>query len=533
MKIFLAGFMAAGKSTTAKIIAEKESFKFYDSDDVIEQREGKKISEIFNEDGEQYFRRVEKETILDLYNNEEDAVIALGGGAVLDDQLRNILIAQAEIFCIDVSAEEVIKRCEDSEIVRPLLEVENPLQKVRDLLNLRKSAYNEIPEHVDSSNNNPEEVAEIIMSRLPAQKLKIKIENKDTSYPVIINKSFKDSTFNKLLAKIKGRKILLAADKKVVALHGTEIIEKIKDEAEVVEFYLEAGEKIKDLEYLQKAYALLYDNNFTRSDYVIAFGGGTVGDLSGFIAATYLRGLKLFQFPTTLISQLDSSVGGKTAVNYRDTKNLIGSFYQPDTVYYQIDWLKTLEKGEVKSGLGEVIKYAVLGGDPLFTMLEENKDGILNLDNKLMLEISKISLEMKNYYVAADVKDKGLRKKLNLGHSFGHAVEGAEKFKYKHGEAVVMGIAFTAFLSNKISVLSESSFRRIIKLLQDYDYNLFPSKDIETDELSYYLSHDKKISDNKMWWVLINDIGDCYLSDRFDHKNIKEYMEEYLCREWL
>jgi shikimate kinase/3-dehydroquinate synthase len=533
MKIFLAGFMAAGKSTTAKIIAEKKSFKFYDSDEVIEQREGKTISAIFNEDGEKYFRRVEKETILDLFNNKEDAVIALGGGAVLDDELRNILIDEAEIFCIDVSAEEVIKRCEDSEVVRPLLEVENPLQKVRDLLNLRKNAYSEIPEHIDSGNKNPEQVAEIIMSKLPAKKLKIEIENKDTNYPVIIDKNFKESSFNKLLAKIKGRKVLLTADKRVADLHGDQVIAGIKAEAEVVEFYLEAGEKIKDLEYLQKAYELLYDNNFTRSDYVIAFGGGTIGDLSGFIAATYLRGLKLFQFPTTLISQLDSSVGGKTAVNYRDTKNLIGSFYQPDTVYYQIDWLKTLEKGEVKSGLGEVIKYGILGGDPLFTMLEENKDEILNLDYELMLKISKISLEMKNYYVAADVKDKGLRKKLNLGHSFGHAVEGAEKFKYKHGEAVVMGIAFTAFLSNKIGVLAESSFRRIIKLLQDYNYKLFPSKDIKTDQLSYYLSHDKKISDNKMWWVLINDIGDTYLSDRFNHKNIKEYLEEYLCREWL
>ncbi|RQD74153.1 MAG: 3-dehydroquinate synthase, partial [Halanaerobium sp. MSAO_Bac5] len=147
--------------------------------------------------------------------------------------------------------------------------------------------------------------------------------------------------------------------------------------------------------------------------------------------------------------------------------------------------------------------------------------------------ISKLSLEMKNYYVAADVKDKGLRKKLNLGHSFGHAVEGAEKFKYKHGEAVVMGIAFTAFLSNKIGVLNEQSFQQIIELLQSFNYQLFPSKDIGPDDLAKYIAHDKKISDNKMWWVLINDLGDTYLSDKFDHKNIKKYLEEYLCKKWL
>ncbi len=533
MKVFLAGFMAAGKSTVAKIIAEEKSFKFYDSDDVIEKREGKPISEIFSEDGENYFRRVEKETIFDLFNSDEDAVIALGGGAVIDDEIRQTLIEQSEIFCIDISAEEVIRRCEDSDIVRPLLEVEDPLKKVRDLMEMRKNVYEEIPEHIDSNHKNPEEVAEIIMSRLPEEKISIEIENQDVSYPVIINTDFKASAFNKILNKLKGRKVLLIADNRVIKLHGPGFIDKIKESAEVTEYYLDGGEAIKDLHYLEKAYELLYQNNFTRSDYVIAFGGGTIGDLSGFIASTYLRGLKLLQFPTTLISQLDSSVGGKTAVNYKDTKNLIGAFYQPEAVYYQLNWIKTLDMSEIKSGLGEVIKYAILGGDPLFGMLEDNKDEVLSLLDDIMSDISKISLEMKNYYVAADVTDKGMRKKLNLGHSFGHAVEGAEKFKYKHGEAVVMGIAFTAFLSHKIGELNEVSFRRIIDLLQEYDYKLFPSQNIDSEDLSYYLSHDKKISDNKMWWVLIRDIGDTYLSDRFDHKNIKEYLEEYLCRKWL
>ena len=533
MKIFLAGFMAAGKTTAAEIIAEEKSFELYDSDQLIEQREGRKISEIFNEDGEEYFRRVEKEVVIDLYNIDEDAVIALGGGAVLDDEVRNLLIENAEIFCIDISAEEVIRRCEDSEIVRPLLEVENPLQKVRSLLEERKEVYGKIPEHINSNDKSAEEVADIILNKIPEEKLRINIENKDISYPVIINKELKQSSFSKLLQKIEGRKVLLAADKKVVNLHGEGIIDKIKAAADVSEFYLEGGEKIKDLSFMQKAYQILYDNNFTRSDYAIAFGGGTVGDLTGFIAATYLRGLKLLQMPTTLISQLDSSVGGKTAVNYRDTKNLIGSFYQPEAVYYQLDWLKTLEMGEIKSGLGEVIKYGVLGGDPLFSILEDNKEEILKLEDDIMLDISKISVEMKHYYVSEDVKDKGLRKKLNLGHSFGHAVEGAEKFKYKHGEAVVMGIAFTAFLSNKIGDLPQNDFEDIIKLIQGFDYQLFPSDNIKAEDLASYIAHDKKISDNKMWWVLINQIGSTYLSDKFDHKNIQKYMEEYLCKNWL
>ena len=532
MKIVLTGFMTAGKTTTAKIIAEKRNMEFYDSDKVIEAQEKMRVKEIFNKKGEKYFRKIEKEVINELLNSDKELVLAPGGGAILNEEIRNIILEKSEAFCLDVSAKEVLKRNKKDEIIRPLLEVDNPLDEVRSLLKERESYYSEIPQHIDSDKYSPEEVADLILSQLPDQELNIEIKAENDSYPVIIDKEFKESSFKRVLKKLKGRKVFLLADELVLKNHSDPLIKKIEDKAELVKLELEAGEKIKDLKYLERAYDILYNNNFTRSDYIIAFGG-TIGDLGGLIASTYLRGINLIQMPTTLISQLDSSVGGKTAVNFRDTKNLIGSFYQAEMVYYQLNWLNTLEKREIKSGLGEVIKYAVLGGNPLFDILAKNQQQVLNLDRELMLKISKISLEMKDYYVSGDVKDKGIRKKLNLGHSFGHAVEGAEKFKYKHGEAVVMGIAFTAFLSNKIGSLKDSSFKKIIGLINKFDYQLFPSEDIDAETLASYIAHDKKISDNKMWWVLINDIGDTYLSDKFDHKNIKKYMEEYLCREWL
>lgn len=532
MKIVLTGFMTAGKTTTAKIIAEKKNMDFYDSDKVIEAQEKMTIEEIFDKKGEEYFRKIEKEVITELLSSEKDLVLAPGGGAILNKETINIILKKAEAFCLDVSAEEVLKRNKKDQITRPLLEVDNPLDEVRSLLKERKGYYAEIPHHINSDKYSPEEVAELILSQLPDQELNIEIKEEADSYPVIIDKKYKESSFKRIIKKLEGRKVFLLADEIVMKNHADPIIKEIGAKADLVKLELEAGEKIKDLKYLEKAYNILYDNNFTRSDYVIAFGGGTIGDLGGLIASTYLRGLNLIQMPTTLISQLDSSVGGKTAVNFRDTKNLIGSFYQAELVYYQLDWLKTLDKREIKSGLGEVIKYAVLGGNPLFDLLAENQDKVLNLDRELMLKISKISLEMKDYYVSEDVKDRGIRKKLNLGHSFGHAVEGAEKFKYKHGEAVVMGIAFTAFLSNKIGSLKNSSFKKIIGLINEFDYQLFPSEDIDAETLASYIAHDKKISDNKMWWVLINDIGDTYLSDKFDHKNIQKYMEEYLCRKW-
>ncbi|PTV99122.1 3-dehydroquinate synthase [Halanaerobium saccharolyticum] len=533
MKIVLTGFMTAGKTTVAKMLADKKNLNFYDSDDLIEAREKMSIEEIFSVKGEDYFRKVEKEVISELLSSKQDLVLAPGGGAVLNDELRQLMLEQAEVFCLDVSAEEVLRRNNSDQIIRPLLEVDNPLAKINSLLTERKKYYQQIPTHFDSDRYSAAEIVDLILAELPDQKLKIEIKAQDSSYPVLIDQKFKQSSFSKILELIRGRKVFLLADQIVMDNHAEPIINLMEEKAELIKLELEAGEQIKDLQYLKKAYDILYENNFSRSDYVIAFGGGTIGDLGGLIASTYLRGLKLIQMPTTLISQLDSSVGGKTAVNFRETKNLIGSFYQADLVYYQLQWLETLDIREIKSGLGEVIKYAVLGGSPLFEILADNKEKILNLDQDILLEISKISLEMKDYYVSEDVKDRGLRKKLNLGHSFGHAVEGAEKFKYKHGEAVVMGIAFTAFLSHKIGKLNEEAFHKIISLIQAFDYQLFPSETIEAEELASYIAHDKKISDNKMWWVLINDLGDTYLSDRFDHKNIQKYMEEYLCREWL
>lgn len=534
MKIVLTGFMAAGKTTVGEKLAARKDFKFYDSDDLITEREGMSIEQIFDLKGEEYFRKLEKDTIAELLNSEEDLVLSPGGGAVLNQETRKMIIDKSEVFCLDITAESVLERNKKSNVVRPLLEVDQPLAAVKSLLKERKPYYEEIPFHIDSENYSAEEIVDLIMAELPDQKLTIAIKNQNQSYPVIIDQGFKEKSFDKITAKIKGRKVMLLADQKVIAEHSKPILRLLKNNAaELIKLELEAGEKIKDLKVLEKIYNLLYQNNFSRSDYLIAFGGGTIGDLGGLAAATFLRGIKLIQMPTTLISQLDSSVGGKTAVNFKSTKNLIGSFYQADLVYYQLEWLKTLALDELKSGLGEVIKYAILGGNPLFEILKENKDEILNLDPELMLKISKISLQMKDYYVSEDVKDQGLRKKLNLGHSFGHAVEGAEKFKYKHGEAVVKGIAFTAFLSNKIGKLSSESFQKIIELINSYDYQLFPSDKIKAAELASYIAHDKKISDNKMWWVLINDIGDTYLSDRFDHNNIQEYMEEYLCKKWL
>ncbi|MGM0603321.1 MAG: 3-dehydroquinate synthase [Bacillota bacterium] len=533
MIIVLAGFMAAGKTTAGKILAAKTGLKFYDSDKEIEKQSGMSVENIFAQKGEEYFRKLEKEIILNLLDEEEDSVMAVGGGAVLDEALRKELINRTEIFCLDLTAEEVIKRTADTAEKRPLLKNIDLTEDIKDLMKKREKAYQELPVHINTEKYSAEEVAEKILKKLKTEKVEIELTEKKSSYPVIISRDLSLRSLNPLLEKIRGRKVFLVADIKVINLHGEVILQQLKNASNsLTEFYLEGGEKAKDLKNLENAYNLLYENNFSRSDYLLVFGGGTVGDLGALIASTYLRGLKLIQLPTTLISQLDSSVGGKTAVNFRNTKNLIGTFYQPEMVYYSLKWLSTLEERDRRSGTGEIIKYALLAGGNFYQFIKNNKTELHNLENDFMLEISKKALKLKNHFVSEDVKDRGLRRMLNLGHTFGHAVEAAEKFSLAHGEAVAVGLAFTAYVSTKEAKLSEEEFADIIELISYFNFKLFPSEDIEVDELLFYLTHDKKIVNNKQPWILLNGIGKPFVTFDLDAEKIKKYMEEYLCRKW-
>ncbi|RCW50533.1 MULTISPECIES: 3-dehydroquinate synthase [unclassified Halanaerobium] len=533
MIIVLAGFMAAGKTTTGRILAAKTGFKFYDSDKEIEKQSGMSVENIFAQKGEDYFRKLEKEIILNLLDKEEDFVMSVGGGAVLDKTLRDKLINSTEIFCLDLTAEEVLKRTADRSEKRPLLKNIDLPGDINDLMKKRERSYQELPVHINTKKYSAEEVAEIIIKKLKIEKVEIHLSEKKNSYPVLISSDFSFNSFNTILKKIKDRKVFLAADIKVINLHGEKILEQFNRSASSVsEFFLKGGEHVKDLKNLEKAYNILYDNNFSRSDYVIVFGGGTIGDLGALIASTYLRGLKLIQLPTTIISQLDSSVGGKTAVNFRNTKNLIGTFYQPEMVYYSLKWLSTLEDRDRRSGTGEIIKYALLAGGEFYQLVKANREELLDLDDDFMLKISKKALKLKNHFVSEDIKDQGLRRMLNLGHTFGHAVEAAENFEMSHGEAVAVGLAFTAYISTREAELSQKEFEDIIELISYFNFKLFPSKDIEVEELADYLTHDKKIVDSRQPWILLNGIGNPFVTFDIGQEKIKKYMEEYLCRKW-
>ena len=244
-----------------------------------------------------------------------------------------------------------------------------------------------------------------------------------------------------------------------------------------------------------------------RDSPLIALGGGVIGDITGFVAATYMRGIPYVQVPTTLLAQVDSSVGGKTAVNHPKGKNMIGAFYQPLFVFIDVKTLDTLETREIRAGLAEVVKYGIIRSEELFSYLENNIDKILSLDESAIRHIIKISCEIKASVVAADEREAGLRAILNFGHTFGHAVEALTHYKqYRHGEAVAIGMLFATKLSHKMGLSSDDMVERLSSLLKNIGLPL-GDKAYPAAEYIKSMMLDKKVVAGKLRFVLPEGMG--------------------------
>ena len=268
------------------------------------------------------------------------------------------------------------------------------------------------------------------------------------------------------------------------------------------------GETSKSLSEAEKLFTRAIEAGLDRKSVVIALGGGVVGDLAGFVAATFMRGINLIQIPTTLLAQVDSSVGGKTAVNHALGKNLIGAFHQPRAVFIDLNFLKTLPEREIKSGLGEVVKYGVISDENFFAYLEDNAEKILQRDLKTLAHVVKRSCEIKAEVVAADEKESGLRRILNFGHTLAHAIEEQTGYKkYRHGEAVAIGMVAAAQISHELGKTSAENVQRLEKLLKRFDM-VTTCAGLDADKLYAVTFRDKKTVGGKVNWVLMKNFGD-------------------------
>tara|TARA_B100000686_G_scaffold114515_1_gene122030 strand:- start:2368 stop:3468 length:1101 start_codon:yes stop_codon:yes gene_type:complete len=287
------------------------------------------------------------------------------------------------------------------------------------------------------------------------------------------------------------------------------------------------GEEFKTLASAERVFDHLLAFHCDRSSVLIALGGGVIGDLTGFVAATFMRGIPLVQIPTTLLAQVDSSVGGKTAVNHPKGKNIIGAFYQPKAVIIDLNTLKTLPAVEFRAGLAEVIKYGVIADSELFKYLENNYRRILNLDPKYLSGIIETSCSIKATIVEKDERENRYRMILNFGHTLGHAIEALTHYKkYKHGEAVAIGMVFAAKLSADIGRCDKTDERRIAALVEKFG---LPTRvmDLEPESIIQSMYHDKKTSDRNIKFILTCGVGSIEIEDHIPEELLKKSLDDF------
>ena len=347
----------------------------------------------------------------------------------------------------------------------------------------------------------------------------------DRAYPIHIGSGLLTQPAL-ILPHLKRKQVAIVTNTTVAPLYLEKIAKSLRDNGvSIVEIILPDGEAYKNSDTLNLIYDALLKNRCERSTTLIALGGGVIGDLTGYAAATYLRGVPFIQIPTTLLSQVDSSVGGKTGINHPLGKNMIGAFYQPKLVLADIDTLQTLPKRELSAGMAEVIKYGLIRDADFFDWLETNINALMALDEAVISYAIYRSCQNKAEVVAADEHETGERALLNLGHTFGHAIENAMGYGvWLHGEAVAAGTMLAADLSQRMGWLNDADLQRIHALLTASSLPL-RAPNLGAKKYLDLMANDKKVADGKIRLVLQQGIGKAVITSDYDADKLKQTLE--------
>jgi 3-dehydroquinate synthase len=358
-----------------------------------------------------------------------------------------------------------------------------------------------------------------------AQRLTIQYAKKPC-YDIIFSQSFQDLAIELEALGIKERRICIITDSIVEKLYAEEVAGLIKDKCKkTVIFSFPSGEASKTLDTVQQAYTFLIKEDFDRKDILIALGGGVVGDLTGFIAATYLRGIDFIQIPTTLLAQADSSIGGKTGVDLDGYKNMVGAFYMPKLVYMNVSTLKTLEERQYFSGFAEIMKHGLIRDHIFYVWLLENMYEICDRDPNILEEMVIRSSNIKKMIVEKDPKEQGERALLNFGHTIGHALEKAKNFELYHGECVALGCVAAAYISWKHELLTMDEYYEIRDMF--VPFNLPISIDhIDPEEILRLTKSDKKMEAGQIKFILLKKVGKAVIDTSVTDEDIRNAIQE-------
>ena len=356
----------------------------------------------------------------------------------------------------------------------------------------------------------------------------LRVELGDNSYPLVVGTGLLNSVGELLIPHIKSNKVLIVSDAYVKTRYMPVVLKSLKDAGlDVRTIEVPVGEESKSLVQFSRIQDSLVEHQLDRGSMLIALGGGVIGDLAGFAAAVYMRGIPYVQIPTTLQAQVDASVGGKTAINHPKGKNLIGAFHQPRLVVIDVDTLKTLPQRDIRAGLIEVIKMGVIRDEPLFERVEENLEALLNVDDTTLIEIISQACVNKAEIVAKDEKESGLRMVLNYGHTFGHALEAMTHYnRYRHGEAVSIGMNCAAQLATNLRMFSETDFQRQRALLKRAKLPIAFPTDLTPEALCDTMYLDKKTLGGKLRLILPTRIGEVIIHDDVDDRHILETISQ-------
>ena len=347
----------------------------------------------------------------------------------------------------------------------------------------------------------------------------ININLEKRSYPIYVGEGLLENC-DLLKKHISNKKVAIITNDKIAPLYLEKISNTLSVEKEIIPIILPDGEVFKNFETLNLIYDTLLKNKANRQITLIALGGGVIGDITGFAAATFMRGVDFIQIPSTLLSQVDSSVGGKTGINHPLGKNMIGAFYQPKCVIADINLLETLPDKELSAGLAEVIKYGLIRDSSFFEWLENNVEGIIKRDSQLLIEAVVRSCQNKADIVESDEFESGIRAILNLGHTFGHAIETATGYgKWLHGEAIAIGMVMAAYLSEQMGWLTKEENQRIKSLIVDANLPINPPE-ISKQEFLDLMQLDKKTKEDQINLVLQQGIGKAILTSDYDTEKL-------------
>lgn len=531
--IILVGMMGAGKTTVGKLLAKELGKTFIDSDEEIQRRTGVTIPHIFDVEGEAGFRLRETSIIEELLKHD-GIVLATGGGAILSLQNREMMKRSGIVVYLKSNVHDLWQRTRHDHN-RPLLQTENPRAKLQELHDLRDPLYTAAADMIiHTGKQSVQLLLERLQHRLEQMKQTTGSERKmqtlnvglaERSYPIHIGSELL-SHIELLLPHIPRKRAIIVSNTTVAPLYLQQLSEGLsKHGVQVQSVLLPDGEQYKNGESLNTIYNALLTARSERSTPLIALGGGVIGDITGYAAATYLRGVPFIQIPTTLLSQVDSSVGGKTGINHPLGKNMIGAFYQPRVVVADTTTLDTLPDKELRAGLAEVIKYGLIRDLPFLEWLEANIEQLLARDTAALQYAIAQSCRNKAEVVGNDEREAGERALLNLGHTFGHAIENGMGYGvWLHGEAVAAGTIMAADLSQRLGWLIAEDVARVRQLFVRSGLPVVAPK-MDAEKYLQLMGLDKKVADGKIRFVLLKSLGTAVMTGDVPQALLRQTLE--------